>query len=117
MRMPDFLCSSDVIIQVSGMRPKMLGSLFSGDLPLSKLLHHLDMFKAPGLIKLMPVILEKLIRCLKRCTLVAVNKRMVPGNAFGIAGRKLKYVTFTIGMLVLRTRKGGLQKACIPQAV
>ena len=70
----------------------MLGSVFAADFTLPELLHHLGVFLTLCLVKPIAVVFKKLIRGLERSSLVSVNKGMIAGDGFGIAGRKRKEI-------------------------
>ena len=84
----------------------MRRGLVAGEFTLTELFHHLGMFNACGNLKREPVLLEEIDSHVKRCALVTIHEGMVAGNRLGIAGGQLERVRFTIGVQVLRPRKG-----------
>ena len=99
------------------MFPEMVGGILAANLALSELLHHFRVLMPLGLIELMAVVLEKLVCRLESRALVAIDKSMVPGDALGIAGGKLKVIILAIGMKVLGTCQGRFQKGWVTQSV
>ena len=83
------------------MFPEMVGGILAANLALSELLHHFRVLMPLGLIELMAVVLEELVCRLESRALVAIDRSMVPGDALGIAGGKLKVIILAIGMKVL----------------
>ena len=99
------------------MFPEMVGGILAANLALSELLHHFRVLMPLGLIELMAVVLEELVCRLESRALVAIDKSMVPGDALGIAGGKLKVIMLAIGMKVLGTCQGRFQKGRVTQSV
>ena len=99
------------------MFPEMVGGILAANLALSELLHHFRVLMPFGLIELMTVVLEELVCRLESRALVAIDKSMVPGDALGIAGGKLKVIILTIGMKVLGTCQGRFQKGRVTQSM
>lgn len=99
------------------MFPEMVGGILAANLALSELLHHFRVLMPFGLIELMTVVLEELVCRLESRALVAIDKSMVPGDALGIAGGKLKVTILTIGMKVLGTCQGRFQKGRVTQSM
>ena len=85
------------------MLSQMLGSIFARDLPLAELFHHFNVFQAFDLVQILAVLGKEHVRRREGGSLVAVNKRMVARDPFGIAGRELKSVILAVGVEVLRT--------------
>lgn len=93
----------------------MRGRLVTGDFALTELFHQLSMLNPFGGLKLKTVLFEEINGHIKCCTLVAIHKGMVAGDRLGIAGGKLECVRFAVGVLVLRSRQGGLHQSNVSQ--
>ncbi len=85
---------------------QMACCLFAGQLALPEQLHHLRMFDTLSRFQPMSVLFKEISGHIEGSALVPVYKSVVAGNAFGITRCKLKCIGFTIGVLVLRSRKG-----------
>ena len=99
------------------MFPEMVGGILAANLALSELLHHFRVLMPLSLIELMAVVLEELVCRLESRALVAIDKSMIPGDAFGIAGGKLKVIMLAIGMKILGTCQGRFQQGRVTQSV
>lgn len=91
----------------------MLTQIFGGSLAclvaLRQVFHELHAVINITNDQLPTIFVEENVRGLMRSALVAVYKRMIAGDTFGIAGGKLKNIILTIRMQVARPGKGGFQ--------
>lgn len=85
-----------LLVKWPGMVPEMLGCVFTGDLALAKLFHHLGMLHPLGSEELPAIVVQELMRGLECGALVSVNKGMVAGNGLGVAGRKREEILFAV---------------------
>ena len=95
----------------------MSGCFLKAYLALRELHHHFSMLMPPGMLKIMAIVGQEVVRGGEGRAFIAVKKRMVAGNAFGIAGRKPEVIIFSAGVEGPRTGQGRLQQGGIPQAM
>lgn len=95
----------------------MSGRFLKAYLALSELHHHFSMFTPPGMLKIMAIVGQEVVRGGEGRALIAVKKRMVAGNAFGIAGRKPEVIIFSVGVEGPGTGQDRLQQGGVSQAM
>ena len=95
----------------------MSGYFLKAYLAFGELHHHFSMCTPPGMIKIMAIVGQEVVRSGEGRALIAVKKWMVAGNAFGIAGRKPEVIIFSPGVEGSRTGQGRLQQGGVSQAM
>ena len=95
----------------------MSGRFLKACLAFGELYHHCGMRAPPGMLKIMAIVGQEVVRGGEGRALIAVKKWMVAGNAFGIAGRKPEVIIFSAGVEGPGTGQGRLQQGGVSQAM
>lgn len=95
----------------------MSGCFLKAYLAYSELHHHFSMCTPLGMLKIIAIVGQEIVRGGEGRALIAVKKWMVAGNAFGIAGRKPEVIMFSVGVEGPGTGQGRLQQGGVPQAM